>query len=207
MFQNPSLPFVLPQFITIIVMSSNDGNISRPTSPPGSLQAPISPPRTKRSLTKSSLFDIEEAQTDEDGANRIREHSNRQAPSLAAIEAGEIRIQDHLSTFSSRLARVVRILSPGPRLAISDFEALYERNCHPHGSHFVVHQHDHPVAGVHYDLRLQISETSSISFAIMYGLPGNPNSKRLNRNATETRVHNLWVRFLFQPVNCHTKQP
>ena len=27
----------------------------------------------------------------------------------------------------------------------------------------------------------------------MYGLPGDPNSRRLNRNATETRVHNLWV--------------
>lgn len=26
----------------------------------------------------------------------------------------------------------------------------------------------------------------------MYGLPGDPNSRRLNRNATETRVHNLW---------------
>ncbi|OAG42645.1 hypothetical protein AYO21_03230 [Fonsecaea monophora] len=26
----------------------------------------------------------------------------------------------------------------------------------------------------------------------MYGLPGDPNSTRLNRNATETRVHNLW---------------
>ncbi|KAI9749257.1 MAG: hypothetical protein M4579_006946, partial [Chaenotheca gracillima] len=26
----------------------------------------------------------------------------------------------------------------------------------------------------------------------MYGLPGDPNSKRLNRNATETRVHCLW---------------
>ena len=26
----------------------------------------------------------------------------------------------------------------------------------------------------------------------MYGLPGDPNSRRLNRNATETRVHNVW---------------
>ncbi|KAJ9245744.1 hypothetical protein DTO271D3_4080 [Paecilomyces variotii] len=26
----------------------------------------------------------------------------------------------------------------------------------------------------------------------MYGLPGDPNSRRLNRNATETRVHCLW---------------
>ena len=48
------------------------------------------------------------------------------------------------------------------------------------------------VAGTHYDLRLQCNPTSSISFAIMYGLPGDPNSRRLNRNATETRVHCLW---------------
>jgi hypothetical protein len=27
----------------------------------------------------------------------------------------------------------------------------------------------------------------------MYGLPGDPKSRRLNRNATETRVHTLWV--------------
>jgi hypothetical protein len=27
----------------------------------------------------------------------------------------------------------------------------------------------------------------------MYGLPGDPNSQRLNRNATETRIHCLWV--------------
>lgn len=45
---------------------------------------------------------------------------------------------------------------------------------------------------MHYDLRLQFSETSTISFAIPYGLPGNPNSHRPNRMAIETRVHNLW---------------
>ncbi|TKA62738.1 hypothetical protein B0A55_09041 [Friedmanniomyces simplex] len=38
----------------------------------------------------------------------------------------------------------------------------------------------------------QFSETSTISFAIPYGLPGNPNSLRPNRMAIETRVHNLW---------------
>ena len=78
-------------------------------------------------------------------------------------------------------------------LSASAFKDLYERNQHKNGRHFVIHQHDHPVAGVHYDLRLQINETSSISWAIMYGLPGNCNSRRLNRNATETRVHNIWV--------------
>jgi hypothetical protein len=43
------------------------------------------------------------------------------------------------------------------------------------------------------DLRLQFSETSAISFAIPYGVPGNPNSKRQVRMGIETRVHNLWV--------------
>ena len=46
---------------------------------------------------------------------------------------------------------------------------------------------------MHYDLRLQFSESSTISFAIPYGLPGNANSLRPNRLAIETRVHNLWV--------------
>lgn len=31
-----------------------------------------------------------------------------------------------------------------------------------------------------------------MSFAVPYGLPGNPNSLRPNRMAIETRVHNLW---------------
>ncbi|KAI9899183.1 hypothetical protein N3K66_005644 [Trichothecium roseum] len=63
---------------------------------------------------------------------------------------------------------------------------------YPAGAHFVVHQHDHPAAGLHYDLRLQINETSSVSWAVTYGLPGDLNFVRLNRNATETRTHCLW---------------
>ena len=47
----------------------------------------------------------------------------------------------------------------------------------------MIHQHDHPIAGLHYDLRLQINETSSASWAIMYALPGDPIG-RGNRNAT-----------------------
>ncbi|KAJ6044848.1 uncharacterized protein N7446_003042 [Penicillium canescens] len=81
---------------------------------------------------------------------------------------------------------------PFPQLPIGEWIDLYRRNEHPEGRHFVIHQHDHPVAGPHYDLRLQISETSSVSWAIMYGMPGDPNSKQLNRNATETRIHCLW---------------
>ena len=162
-----------------VVFNMTSSDEERLNTPPTSLQAPISPPRLEKS--RPNRHNVDESN----------------APTPASIAAGEIQIQDHLSYFSSHLARAVRSEDPGPRLSIPDFVTLYQRNCHPHGRHFVVHQHDHPIAGVHYDLRLQISETSSISFAIMYGLPGNPNSRRLNRNATETRVHCLWVRFFF----------
>ncbi|KAL8730515.1 MAG: hypothetical protein Q9181_004632 [Wetmoreana brouardii] len=149
--------------------SSDEGRSSRPTTPPTSLQAPISPPPTKRSTTTPSKpIEFKPVYITE-----VSKHGQRSpSPALAAIEAGEIQIQDHLSYFSSRLAKVVRPVFSGPQLPIIDFVNLYER--------------------VHYDLRIQVSESSSISFAIMYGLPGNPNSRRLNRNATETRVHNLW---------------
>lgn len=178
-------------------MTSSDEE--RPTTPPTSLQAPISPPRSRRSKPQfSNVDDLNPGVT----TDRSQNHSAITAPTLASIEAGEFQIQDHLSYFSAHLARAVRPKSPGPRLSIPDFVDLYQRNCHPHGRHFVVHQHDHPVAGLHYDLRLQISETSSISFAIMYGLPGNPNSRRLNRNATETRVHCLWVGFFGRLFPC-----
>ncbi|KIX98537.1 uncharacterized protein Z520_05838 [Fonsecaea multimorphosa CBS 102226] len=111
----------------------------------------------------------------------------------AAVEAGELEIHDHVSFFSSKLLAATRPPIGGqPRLSHADWLALYRRNLNDRGHHFVVHQHDHPIAGTHYDLRLQCNATSSISFAIMYGLPGDPNSRKLNRNATETRVHNLW---------------
>ncbi|EFE32774.1 uncharacterized protein ARB_00232 [Trichophyton benhamiae CBS 112371] len=112
---------------------------------------------------------------------------------IAAIEAGREDVEDHLEVFSARLRASTRPELPQvPRLDHSAWRDLYQRNQHEDGRHFVVHQHDHPIAGPHYDLRLQFSRTSSLSFAIMYGLPGNPNSKRLSRNATETRVHNVW---------------
>ena len=153
--------------------------------PPASLRVSISPPPSrsrKHQATQSRLRTNANGQ-EEDGSS---------VPTLADIEAGKARITDHLSHFSTKLSQHVTNSST-PRLSIPTFINLYQRNCHPHGHHFVVHQHDHPVAGPHYDLRLQISDTSSVSWAVMYGLPGNPNSRRLNRNATETRVHCLWV--------------
>lgn len=114
----------------------------------------------------------------------------------AAIEAGRAVITDHLVHFSAALFRSVRVPFPSdaPQLSIEGYQALYKANAGSrHGAHFVIHQHDHPVAGTHYDLRLQINGTSSASWAVMYGMPGDANSVKLARNATETRVHCLWV--------------
>ena len=158
---------------------------TRRTTPPQSLRASISPPPSR--ARKSTLQPTESRIA----RNRLSaRHSETTAPSSAAVEAGETQIRNHFEYFSSHISSSAR---PSAPLSIRAFELLYKRNQHKNGRHWVIHQHDHPVAGVHYDLRLQINETSSISWAIMYGLPGNCNSRRLNRNATETRVHNLWV--------------
>lgn len=130
-------------------------------------------------------------------------------PTAAAVESGAALVDDHLAHFSEHLAQSVLPRAGGdgiPRLSIDEYAALYTANAgSKHGAHFVIHQHDHPIAGTHYDLRLQINETSSVSWAIMYGLPGDPNSIRLNRNATETRIHSLWVSMrklmLYQSTN------
>lgn len=118
-------------------------------------------------------------------------------PTLAAIEAGKAKIDDHLAYFKTRLAKACRQTQPDiARMSMDDFSALYRNNLHEHGNHFVVHQHNHPRAGVHYDLRLQFSETSSMSFALPKGLPGDPNSKSIGRMAIETRIHNFWTHLI-----------
>jgi hypothetical protein len=152
-----------------------------------SLSASVSPP-PKRSPNRKS----------QDGRNTFSFNTpqSNTTPSLAAIEAGQVQVKDHLKIISTKLNQCMRPSPNQPfrQLPIGEWIDLYRRNEHPEGRHFVIHQHDHPVAGPHYDLRLQISETSSVSWAVMYGMPGDPNSKRLNRNATETRIHCLWVR-------------
>jgi len=154
-------------------------------SPPSSLFRTVSPPPVSRRKRRRTSEKIGETSVQDEGCST--------SPSLAAIESGEA----HLDYFSKHLSKVCRpVTNRIPRLSIDDFVNLYKRNQHPHGHHFVVHQHNHPIAGVHYDLRLQFSETSCISFAIPYGLPGNPNSKKSRRMAVETRVHNLWVGWL-----------
>ena len=170
-------------------------NISqaRARTPPtlSSLTSSVSPPRLKKLTPK-----VDKCSSD------THANDSTNALSLAAVEAGEVKAEDPVELFSARLAAVARPLSTSPegrRLPVKDWIDLYSRNQHENGCHFVIHQHDHPIAGPHYDLRLQFSESSSLSWAIMYGLPGNPNSRRMNRNATETRVHCLWVST--EPIN------
>ncbi|EXJ95796.1 hypothetical protein A1O1_00920 [Capronia coronata CBS 617.96] len=176
-------PFVKPE------------NQSWELSPPASLQRSISPPPTNRHRQED---EGKRAETQSSSTLIATPASIKNGKSdTAAVEAGEIQIDDHVSFFSVKLLAARRPEIKGqPRLAHDQWLELYRRNLNDRGHHFVIHQHDHPVAGTHYDLRLQCNATSSISFAIMYGLPGDPNSKRLNRNATETRVHNLWNHLL-----------
>jgi hypothetical protein len=149
---------------------------------PSSLARAISPPRPSKRRRIQGL-----AESDESAPLSSLE------PTLAAVEAGKARIHDHLAYFEDHLAKASHQTAPHTaRLSIKDFSALYHNNHHEHGNHFVVHQHNHPRAGVHYDLRLQFSQSSSMSFALPKGLPGDPNSQSIGRLAIETRVHNYW---------------
>ncbi|KAJ5610545.1 hypothetical protein N7510_007264 [Penicillium lagena] len=158
-----------------------------------SLKASVSPPPRRPTVNQNIHKEPSP------NPNASPNASNPPTPSLAAIEAGQVQINNHLAIISDKLSQCTRPLSdlPAiPRLSIDKWIDLYRRNEDARGHHFVIHQHDHPIAGPHYDLRLQFSETSSVSWSIMYGLPGDPNSQRLNRNATETRVHCLWNHLL-----------
>ncbi|OTA68544.1 hypothetical protein K449DRAFT_386844 [Hypoxylon sp. EC38] len=138
--------------------------------------------------------DSDESSNSEEPPDQVPE-TIEERPRAQSVEAGKAKIEDHLGYFSELLTKAtLSPFPPGmPRLSIEGYRRLYEINSgSPRGAHFIIHQHDHPIAGTHYDLRLQINETSSASWAIMYGLPGDPNSQRLNRNAPETRIHCLW---------------
>ncbi|KAF2483484.1 DNA polymerase ligase-domain-containing protein [Neohortaea acidophila] len=163
-------------------------------STPLTLKRDISPPPLRKGSTvQTTNGDKRRKSSLTDCSRRDDEQKNLSSagPSLAAIEAGQVEIRNHLDYFTSHFKQVLRPATTA-RLDIDEFNQLYRRNRHVHGRHFVVHQHDHPVSGVHYDLRLQFSDSSTLSFAIPYGLPGNANSRRPTRMAIETRVHNLW---------------
>ena len=176
-------------------------NTSWTVGPPASLTAGVSPPRSRRPTkgvaddTRPAVDLIKAAPGEPESRSKAtKEIVPDDSPATAAVESGDVGLEDPVSFFSAKLLEAARSEHLGvTRISHGDWLDIYHRNQHPHGRHFVIHQHDHPVAGTHYDLRLQCNATSSISWACMYGLPGDPNSRRLNRNATETRVHNLWV--------------
>ncbi|KAG7137342.1 hypothetical protein HYQ45_005305 [Verticillium longisporum] len=146
--------------------------------------------------TRRQAADGDDDDDDDDDDDNDDDNAARPTPPpAAAIESGSATITNHAAHFSAVLAGAALDPWPraAPRLPVAAYAALYA-SClgAPRGAHFVVHQHDHPVAGTHYDLRLQINGSSSASWAVMYGLPGDAASARLGRNATETRVHCLW---------------
>ena len=83
-------------------------------------------------------------------AKRPSEDGDDAPPSLAAIEAGTKRIEDHLEYFSKSFRTALRSVA-SPPLSIDGFGQLYRRNQHRQGHHFVVHQHDHPVSGIQHE--------------------------------------------------------
>ncbi|KAF2856721.1 hypothetical protein T440DRAFT_437682 [Plenodomus tracheiphilus IPT5] len=161
---------------------------------PPSLSRDISPPRSLKRRKISGIPVIGPAS--EPIVEHVEEENSPNKhvfPTLAAVEAGKAKIDDHLTYFCQHLSKSIRPKDPTtPHLSLSSFGHLYASNCNPQGHHFVLHQHNHPRAGIHYDLRLQFSASSSLSFAIPKGLPGNPNSRSIGRLAVETRVHNYW---------------
>ncbi|ROT39325.1 hypothetical protein SODALDRAFT_157049 [Sodiomyces alkalinus F11] len=163
------------------------------------LQWALEPPESRGHIPPEEESDEQDddssSSADFDFAAREAETEKPPPPtfSTAAVESGSESMTDHAAHFSALLAAHTLKLKRPTLLPVESYRALYEENFgSPRGAHFVIHQHNHPVAGTHYDLRLQINPTSSASWAVMYGLPGDPNSLRLMRNATETRVHCLW---------------
>lgn len=109
----------------------------QPMNPPSSLTREISPPLVRNTSRSSTTQAIHR-----------NDCSPKSRPSLAAIEAGQARIRDHLSYFASHLQRAARpSVLDTPRLSIPDLQSLYQRNENSRGRHFVVHQHDHPISG------------------------------------------------------------
>lgn len=109
-----------------------------------SLSRDISPPPSRRSAAVTKR----DSTSKDDNAVKKNELVDS-APTLAAIEAGEVAIRYHLEYFSKHLSSVARSsISRQPRMSMEDFQQLYRRNQHANGRHFVVHQHDHPVSGI-----------------------------------------------------------
>ena len=118
---------------------------------PSSLERGISPPPMRKATRKTTLPKPPEMyqgqQSDDDQTIAAGLVGSTTAPSLAAVEAGAAQIRDHLSYFAHHLSALRRPFISTPMLDMSAFTDLYKRNQHPHGRHFVIHQHDHPISG------------------------------------------------------------
>jgi hypothetical protein len=114
---------------------------------PHTLARDISPPPTRKHPgTRSSA--IEKQTVEPQALNEHEQRNSSDGPSPAAIEAGKAQVRDHLAYFSHHLRLNSRETpSTLPRITIDEFANLYKRNQHPHGRHFVIHQHDHPISG------------------------------------------------------------
>ncbi|KAG8163494.1 hypothetical protein KVR01_006791 [Diaporthe batatas] len=206
----------------------NSGFVSNPFVKKRNLEWSISPPRPLQNADRGPS----EAEGPRTGAHPPTQLADEQSSAgrclqddpqkprdglsaSAAIENNTVKVTDHLDWFSSLLTKATLQPFPEgqPRLAIPAYRSLYNNSFQSSaGAHFVVTQHDHPVAGPHYDLRLQINKDSSCSWAVMYGLPGDPNSRGRTGRATgagvlryaiETRVHCLW-NHLIETAGSHT---
>lgn len=115
---------------------------------PNTLARDISPPPSRKSSAVTPTTNVVKSTSTAHQDTSDAVNATPDGPSLAAIEAGEAQVRVHLEYFSSHLHQASRQTPPSvPRLPINRFRDLYKRNQHARGRHFVVHQHDHPVAG------------------------------------------------------------
>ena len=132
----------------------------QPSTPPTSRLAPISPPPSKRRriLNSPNPLNPDDPASPSHSSNLVIDDDDVVKP--AAVEAGEASVDDHLEYFSRRLSRCVNVsvLGDGALMGFGEWKELYMRNCHERGRHFVVHQHDHPVAGMCAFLTLCLSD-------------------------------------------------
>lgn len=115
-------------------------------SEPTTLRKEISPPPRKKRKGQSTLLEHPQRQLE---SRQIQKDQDGTVPSLAAVEAGEAEVADHLAYFATHLALKSRTEPRKPRISVEEFKSLYQRNQQAKGRHFVAHQHNHPISGVH----------------------------------------------------------
>ncbi|KAJ8125874.1 hypothetical protein O1611_g7765 [Lasiodiplodia mahajangana] len=104
--------------------------------------------------------------SDDENDNITQSHlqSEQEQATTSAVEAGEATIKDHLEYFHSHLAKATMSPFPSgsPHLSVEGYRKLYEANAESsQGAHFIIHQHDHPIAGSHATGSLLIWDTGT----------------------------------------------